>query len=321
MEYLILNEESIPFKSIEDCNTHLTEFFNILIDAFRHNMKTVRVSETFNSGWFNLEIAEEYYVRDWIKSQKNDPGIRIKTIIDKTESPQIPISEIEANGNAQLSDFSLYNHKEIKTPSLGAAALLDQVAISFRSSNYWDCSEIELVKIILNKEGEIEESLCHVKNAAQLSHWKDHLSLIKAERKESCRKGNELWKQKNIEFENLIFCKSTEKKFKQLNINKASYGKLWDNLKKLNNIVCECRNDDELKEKTKLNFSDESESVKNNMKLNRFRMFLLPDGSRKFFGLHIKNFPFAMRMHFYPDYVNHKIYIGYFGKHLPTKGK
>lgn len=115
------------------------------------------------------------------------------------------------------------------------------------------------------------------------------------------------------------FCNSTEKEFKQLNINNATYNKLWNNLKKLNKNVCECRNDDELKEKSKLDFSDESDSVKNNRKLSRYRMIMLPDGSRKFFGLHIKNFPSAMRMHFYPDYINHKIYIGYFGKHLPTK--
>ncbi len=256
MEYLILNEESIPFKTVEDCKAHLPEFFDILIDAFKHNMKTVRVSEAFDSGWFNLEIYNGFYVRNWINDQEDDPGIRIKTIIDKTESPQIPIREIEVNENVQLSEFSLYNHKEIKTPSLGAAALLDQVAISFNSSNYWDCSEIELAKIELKNDGEIIESLCNVKNAAELSHWKEHLTSIEEERKESCRKGNKLWEQKDIEFENLIFCNSTEKKFKQLNINKSTYEKLWGNLKKLNSTVCECRNDDELKKKTKLNFSD-----------------------------------------------------------------
>ena len=319
MEYLILNEESIPFSSIADCKSYLPDFFKILSDALKHNMKSVRVTETFDVGWYNLNIADDFFVRDWISHQDKETKIRIKTIIDKTESPQIPANEIEADYNAQLSDFSLKHNRDIKTISLGAASLLGQIALSFQSKDYWNYSEIELLKIKLNNDGNIEEEACTVKNAAQFPHWEKHFTAIEAERKDSCKKGGVLWEQKELEFENLIFCKSTEKQFKQLSINSATFDKLWNNLKELNKFVCKCRNDDDLKVKANLNFSNESKSVENNPKLRKYRDIRLPDGSKKFFGLHIKNFPAALRLHFYPDYINQKIFIGYFGKHLPTK--
>ena len=71
MEYLILNEEALPFNSISDCKTHLSEFFKILTHAFKHNMKSLRVAESFDSGWYNLQIADHFFVRDWISSQDN----------------------------------------------------------------------------------------------------------------------------------------------------------------------------------------------------------------------------------------------------------
>jgi hypothetical protein len=90
-------------------------------------------------------------------------------------------------------------------------------------------------------------------------------------------------------------------------------------LKKLNNSIPDCSGNEELAAKTWIDFSDDSKTVQNIPKLKRHRMFMLPDGRTVFFGLHIKNFPAAMRLHFLPDYEAKKVYIGYFGKHLPTK--
>jgi len=161
------------------------------------------ITEFFDTGWHNLQVADNFFVKDWVLSQKHDYKTRLKTIIDKTESPQIPVAEIEEEYNEQLFEFYLKHNNKIKTPSLGVASLLNQVSISFRSNNYWNKSEIYLLK---NKP--------------------------------------------NIEFQNCIFCNSTEKQFKQLHINDATYNKLWYILKKLNNSIPKCSNNDELKEKT-----------------------------------------------------------------------
>ncbi len=318
IEYLILNEESIIFNSIDDCKKHLPCFFEILIDAFKNNMKSIRVSDKFDKGWYNLEVAENFCLRDFINSHHSkDYKIRIKIIISKTELPQIPTNNIEVKDNASLSEFFLENNKGAKTPSLGFAFLLDQVAISFKSEIYWNKSKINLISKKMNDDGDIKEVKCIVKNVAQFLHWQKHFIQIEKERKASCIKGRTLWKDKNIEFENLIFCKIAEKQFKNLSINDAVYNKLWENLKKLDSAIIKSKSDTELKNETKLNFTDENDSVKNNPKLRRHREFHITEDKKVFFGLHVKNFPAYMRLHFYSDYENKKIYIGYFGKHLP----
>ena len=118
MEYLILNEESLPFNSISDCKIHLPEFFKILANAFKHNMKSLRVTESFDAGWYNLQIADNFFVRDWITAQDHDYKTRLKTIINKTESPQIPSTAIETAHNEKLSEFRLKQNNRIQTPSL-----------------------------------------------------------------------------------------------------------------------------------------------------------------------------------------------------------
>jgi len=297
MEYMILNEESIPFSSIVPL-----PFLISLID----------------SGWYNLPLTDNYYMRNWIESQNIDYKRQLKTIIDKTVSPQIPVDEIETNNDALLSEFSLESNCEIQTPSLGVAVLLDQLAISFKSNSYWDYSEINLIRQKLNSNAEIIKNICIVKNATQFTNWQKHLKIINLERKENLRKGSKLWENRETEFVNLIFCQATKKQFQQFNFNNSTYNRLWENLTLLNDNISKCSNNSEFKKITKLNFSDESDSVKNNPKLSRYREFTLPNDNKEFFGLHVKNFPGAMRLHFIPDYSTNKIFIGYFGKHLPT---
>lgn len=63
-----------------------------------------------------------------------------------------------------------------------------------------------------------------------------------------------------------------------------------------------------------MDVSDESDSVKHNSKLSSHRYFNLPIGGVHCF-LHIK---FGdIRIHFYPNDSNRKIYIAYVGTHLP----
>lgn len=66
--------------------------------------------------------------------------------------------------------------------------------------------------------------------------------------------------------------------------------------------------------------SDESDSVKNNSKLNALRLFTLPDGSKDYFYYHVKFFgKFETRLHFLPITNSSKCYIKYIGKHLKTQ--
>jgi len=318
MDYFILNEESLPFATREECDKSLSSFFAVTEIAFRNRFTAVRVSEQVDTDWYHLPLLENYYLRNWLDGQEVDYRMKVKSLIDKTLYPQIPEFEQDALERYELSEFFVAG-TDIASPSLGAAIVLNQIAISFQSHIYWNSAIINVLHRNLTDLGEIEEIKCNAKNCSTLSHWDDHFVAIEEQRKENYRKGQELWDNRETEFPNLIFCRQSKKYFSKLSISDAMYDRLWDSLKSLNEHICNSTSDDELKALTQLNFSDESDSVKEDKKLKKHRMFTLPDGARHFFGLHVKNFPAAHRLHFKPDYQNDCIFIGYFGKHLPTR--
>jgi len=317
-EYLILNEESLPFESSIDADKNLSEFFFVFKKAFKERVSPIRVSEKFDSNWYNVLLSNNYFFRDWIQKQEKEYSISIKTLISKTTIPQIPIDDLKSISQFKLSEFCVFANNHIKTPSLGASFILDAISISFLTDSIWDSFNIALLWTSLDEHDEIQEKECSVKNIARVKHWEKYFNEIQDQRKENLKKGRLFWENREKEFSELIFCKDSKKQFTSLSIGNSNYNRLWDNLKLLNNNIAVCNSDRELKEKTKLNFSDESDSVKKNNKLKRYREFVLPDkGTKEFFGLHVKNFPGAFRLHFFPDYTKKKIYIGYFGKHLP----
>ena len=72
-----------------------------------------------------------------------------------------------------------------------------------------------------------------------------------------------------------------------------------------------------VKENTKLDISDESDTVKKDPMLNHYRHFRIPEIGGKDCFIHIKKG--GWRFHIYPDESNRKIYVPYIGPHLPTK--
>lgn len=63
--------------------------------------------------------------------------------------------------------------------------------------------------------------------------------------------------------------------------------------------------------------STESETVVNNPQLSNFRTFQLPSGEYVYFEYHIKLGD--TRIYIHCDAHAHRVYVGYVGKHLPTK--
>ena len=65
----------------------------------------------------------------------------------------------------------------------------------------------------------------------------------------------------------------------------------------------------------------ESTTVKTDPDLKSKRKFRLPNGDEEYFFDHISfsGKYSGGRIHFLPDNINKKCYIGYIGQHLPTK--
>lgn len=321
MEYLILNEESIPFNSIATANEKFPIFINIVSEALAKRIKAIRVSESIGNSWFEIPVCANLPLREWLKGQNDKEFDRkVKSFISKTEIPQIPNDLYPLRDRFEVCDFYLSGRDDLVIPSLGITFLLSQLAISYSSDVIWRSNFINIIKYEIIKD-DFTEEIVTVKNVSEQDDWLIHLSDVENQRKESLRKGNELWKNKEIEFPNLVFCGKSENNLKGLSISDVLFNQLWSALEKLNNYCNETNCDfslNSIKETTKLEISDESDSVKQNPKFAIHRIFVV-NGEREFFGFHVKNFSGEMRLQFLTDNVNKKIIIGYFGKHLPTK--
>lgn len=320
MEYLILNEESIPFITLQDANEKFPVFITIVSEAFSNRFKAIRVSERIGKGWFEMLVCNNLALREWLRGKDKELERKIKSFISKTDIPQIPTELENISNRSKNCDFYLSEKPDQTFPSIGATYLLNQLSISYDSEIIWKKKVIEATKVeIINEK--ITEEIVTIKNVAEHNNWLEHFASIELQRKENLKKGNELWINKEVEFPNLIFCGKSEKNLKYLSVSDTIFSQLWNTLKTLD---CYCQNVSNdyslksIKEKTKLDISDESDSIKQNPKLSIHRTFLV-EGKTLFFGYHVKNFSGEMRLHFLPDPEKKKILIAYFGKHLPTK--
>ncbi|MEZ4829669.1 MAG: hypothetical protein R3C61_25790 [Bacteroidia bacterium] len=316
MEYLILNEASIPYHDRQEADQKFPACLAIVNSAFDSHFKAILLSGSFGQSWYEIPLAPEYPFRTWFEKQELEYKRKVKSFITKAAVPQIPEEEIVIAERFSLSEFVLFDDRSVSVPSLGAASLLGQLALSFDSHTRWQPAIISLWHRELTSDGDQEAALDvhHCVSAAQWQVFKDRIT---EERRDSLRKGSELWDNREAEFPHLVFCGQTKSQLKHMSVSTTVYHQLYGALTALNDY-CEKGQDfslASLKAETKLTISDESDTVKNNPKLSNLRTFTV--GSEKqFFGFHIKNFSGAFRLHFYPDPSEKKVHIGYFGKHM-----
>jgi len=233
--------------------------------------------------------------------------------------PLIPTDESEQLAIFELSEYHLSENSEIKTPSLGAAHLLKQTAISFYSNEYWNEREISIGKYAIDSSsGDDNSTTVLVDNITTFIHWEYYLELLDQHRKESLIKGNNLWTERKTAYPNLIFCGETEYQFRKFSFTRNTTILVINIFGKMNSF-CENNKEDftveNFRNTTQLNFSEESQTVKNSEKLKRLREFRNSNGEKEYFKWHIKNIP-NTRLYFQFDIAQKQILIGYIGKHL-----
>jgi hypothetical protein len=125
------------------------------------------------------------------------------------------------------------------------------------------------------------------------------------------------WERRELLFSKIIFCPNVREHVNKL--GNTYLNQIVTKLKELDRYVVQYWKGGnfsyiDANQKAALNISPESEKTMSQQKYRVQRTFLLPDGRKKCFELHIKTG--NLRLHFFPD--NRKIFIGYIGKHLDT---
>lgn len=123
---------------------------------------------------------------------------------------------------------------------------------------------------------------------------------------------SEIWEKREEIFPNLIFCGDTQKQLEGFGINDKELRTIFE---KLNSLDSYLSSNDQLNFDD-LNFQISPESSSTMQQYGNLRQFRLPNGTTEIFTLHIK-LP-NLRIHIFPNNKG-KCFIGYIGKHLPTK--
>jgi len=310
-EYLIFNHHSLPYSSIDVAKSAVLEFLKVCLKLNKYCFQIILFDETLDKNWYHIELAPNYFWRNWYDENKNKALLKtqIQAFLSlKTKSPLFSSDDI-------ASDLQLF---EVKLPNypneliiLRAAVWYGSPIASYPTKKPWDENPIEVNVIRLDEKGE-HRTLEYITNYFD-SNKIDENNLRKMQQ-ESILSGEELWRHKNKLFPNLDLCGDTQFQLKNWGLGKLVLEQVKNSL----SILSECSGEWQCLRDKGLNVSGESQSVANDPEMRNKREFYLPNGKKEFFENHIK-LSNGIRIHFYPNADDKKIYVGYIGKHLPTK--
>jgi hypothetical protein len=206
MDIYIFNELSSPFATINEAKEQLATFINICFKTQELGFKTLHLHENIGKSLYELPIAPNYSVSQWLQDSEEDVKNQFREIMTKTPliTDDYPI-EKERN---ELSEFKIeINHKTQFSDGLGAAYLLETLCVSFLSHNLWDSNEIRNIKHWFLKENgnEITEIIA-VKHASKPAHLAKHKAWFEQKKRESLQKSQDLWERREEFFPHLVLC-------------------------------------------------------------------------------------------------------------------
>lgn len=316
-EYLILNEASLPFSSVDDCEENLAMFFEILHSANLKGITFYRADDV-EGGWNSLIYAQGFVLGKWFNRIKNnDQCLLVKSVISKVKCQLISNESIVEIKSVKNILFVLSSNQNIEVKGLGVASIINACGISFNSHINWKVDPITITQH-WDDVGAIQQKNVKVPNVysrATLDKILDDL----AEKKQSNKKYFcDLTTQGNKDFSHLIFCESALKNLRSSSVTALDFHRIICVLNKLDRAICESKNLDDLIKNSGLDISGESPETMKATKHARKRLFKHPSLGQILFEDHVKNFPDNKRMHIFSDYENSTICIGYFGRHLST---
>lgn len=336
MNDLIFNELSCPFKNKYEAITGIKTFIETFTAASTLGLNRLRIHENIGKDLYRLELAPGYYVSHWLNSPYDEqtaagePAKKGASIFDlknrfreiTASAPLITDYEPIEKDEYDRSSFEIVlPGGETKTAEgLGAAFLLDTIAISFLSNLFWDSDKIEgLKRFVIKEDGDCYEELVGVRHASQPRHMQTHKLWIEDKKQKTLKTAGDLWERREEFFPHLVLCGIIEQQLKtSIGIGSNYFNQLIDRLKALDayakNWTSGGFSENQVKKSYGLTVS--RETVHTMKQYGNQRRFRLPGGRKEYFEMHIKTG--ELRFHFYPDEVTHRIYVGYIGPHLRT---
>lgn len=295
VNFSVFNELSLPFKDASGVENKFIEFIKLLSELNKKNLQKVRIEKPI----------QEYNVIDSISFQQFFGQITNMTLQDrlriflKNEVVQIESPLINNDEDGALADCIVnkycYNGNETYG-GLTSGYIWNTLVVSFNSHAHWNSHNVVIQKNSTNE---------NVRHASLVPHLDSHGNFfdeLEKELKLGITKEN-FWIRRNALFTKNIFCDEVEHQIEVLD---------RDIFERAISILRDAETDK--KSLTDYAYSGESDSVKNDHELKKQRYFT-SQGEKIYFDNHIKTS--GHRIYFLEQ--SDKIYIGYIGKHLPTK--
>lgn len=205
--------------------------------------------------------------------------------------------------------------------AIGCAFALEHnhVLLSLPTNAFWKNKVISGEYSSLNDAGELQTVDCAVDNV-----WTGtpHEEIISAHRKElssDISSGQDLWDKREQLYPNLVFCESIKDQLFE-DSEKYHIIAIMKKLDRFQEYFSNCDSSYDPKE-LGMDARTESATVKSEPDLRNYRKFRMPNGNEEFFFDHVgfTGKYTGGRIYFLPDNPNNRCYIGYIGRHLPTK--
>jgi len=302
VDFALLNELSLPFNSYEESQNGFIEFFKVIKKLKKNNIDKIRVDKEVKS----FEILNSIYFPQYL-GQIRDKEFRDRLrafITNRTILIDSPFVNDDEDGSGVLLENEYFYKNNSTQGALAVADIWDSIVVSFNSNSSWNSAFIVVEKE--NISG-YKESL-NIRNITVISHFDVHKDFFNRLYKFvlSDIKPTNFWEKRDTIFSNkVVFCDSIKDQVKSIDYKIFKQAimilqSIENGVKTLDNLI----------------ISGEGESVKTNPRLKSYREFMV-DGKKEFFDKHIKNLPNGYRIYYLEKY--NKLYIGYIGKHLPSK--
>ena len=319
---IVLNHHSLPFASKEDADKGLLAFFTVLKVCRTAGLKILLVDEDQDKSLMGLELADGYFVRNWFASAS-----KIEELTDwcrflkSLETKQPLFENVDLESISDTVEVGLPREDSGKSVLL-AAFYFETFLASFTALAAWANSHIKVWIFDLEATpDQREEILLNLSGSASLEAHGDEL---KQRRNALLNTAKDIWLKRKELFPHITLLPNqigtslqgwsarTDVLFKArdaLNVLE-SFGEKW-----LAGEYVEYRHEYLRGVGLAAEVSGESNSVNDDPKKKKERMFWLDDGRQVYCENHVK-LPDGYRLHFYADSASKRIYVAYLGPHL-----
>jgi hypothetical protein len=263
---------------------------------------------------FDFNIYSEYGINDWLKDSQVAMKYKqfFRSIWDKN------CSHIEASDFDSEFRTLIDSHEYIGTGSTYAVET-ESSTISMITNTYFRQNELYGIYVKIDDSLKLHETNEIINNVSAESNLDDIQSNIRKCYFDNISSGQDLWEQREKLFPNLIFCENVKDQLYK-DPEKFHIVQILSKLQKIQEYF-EHYDGQYNRKVLGLDARSESETVRTNNSLKNMRKFIKPNGEKEYFFEHIGfsgKFS-AGRIHFLPDDSIRKCFIGYIGRHLPTK--